>query len=156
MSLSCFFTNITNVIVFTWWLLLLLTCFCLRLSHLNYRFRLFETMQFRFCIRSPPGMLLPPDCLLEYRIEQLNIGPFHVRFIFSTKIFYREVPGFASDCSWSVWCRVLTTWLMYIGLFLNSFKWQLVFKFNITEYTFLLFLIVFMNMYLHICYYLAI
>ena len=39
----------------------------------------------------------------------------YVMFWFSTSIFYRRVPGFATDCPCGVWCRGLTTCLLYVG-----------------------------------------
>ena len=39
--------------------------------------------------------------------------PYYVMFTFPAMIFYREVPGFATDCPCSVWCR-LTTCLLYV------------------------------------------
>ena len=35
-------------------------------------------------------------------------------FTFPTRIFYRGVPGFATDCPCGVWCRGLTTFPLYV------------------------------------------
>ena len=56
-----------------------------------------------------PGMFLSLDLILEYWIERLTIGLYYVRLISSTRISYRAVPGFATDCPCGVWCRGLTT-----------------------------------------------
>ena len=55
------------------------------------------------------------DILLEYRIEHVTFGLLYVMFTFPTRIFYRGVPGFATDCPCSVWCLGLTTCLLYVG-----------------------------------------
>ena len=39
----------------------------------------------------------------------------YVMFKFPTRIFYGGVPGFAIGCPYGVWCRGLTTWLLYVG-----------------------------------------
>ena len=41
-------------------------------------------------------------------------------FTFPTRIFYRRVPGFATDCPCGVWCRGLTTWRRYVGPLLGN------------------------------------
>ena len=38
-----------------------------------------------------------------------------VIFKFPSRIFCRRVPGFATDCPCGVWCRGLTTCLLYVG-----------------------------------------
>ena len=53
--------------------------------------------------------------LLEYWTEHVTIGLLCVTFILSIRIFYRRVPGFVTDCLCSVWCRGLTTCLLYAG-----------------------------------------
>ena len=40
-------------------------------------------------------------------------------FTFPTRIFYRGVPGFATDCPCAVWCRGLTSCLLYLFYFLE-------------------------------------
>ena len=61
---------------------------------------------------------------------------------------YRVVPGFATDCACGVWCRGLTTCLLYVGpLFKISFKRQLVSKCDIME---TLVFIIFNSLYAHI------
>ena len=62
-----------------------------------------------------PWMFPPLDILLEYWIEPVTFGTLDLMFTFPTKIFYRGVPGFAIDCPCSVWCRGLTTCLLYVG-----------------------------------------
>ena len=46
------------------------------------------------------------------------------RFRFSTRIFYRGVPGFATDYPCGVWCRGLTTCLRYVGPFFGNLVWN--------------------------------
>ena len=68
---------------------------------------------------------LPPplDILLEYWIEYVTFGLLCVMCTFLTRIFYRGVPGFATDCPCGVWCRGLTTCLLYVGpIFGNLFE----------------------------------
>ena len=67
-----------------------------------------------------PWMFRPLDIRLEYCIEHVTFGLLYVMFTFHTRISYRGVPGFATDCPCGVWCRGLTTRLLYVGpLFLN-------------------------------------
>ena len=68
----------------------------------------------RFAI-SHPGMFLSLDLLSEYQIQHGAIGPLYVTSRYSTRIFYRGVSGFATDCACGVWCRGLTTCLLYVG-----------------------------------------
>ena len=79
-----------------------------RLKHLDSRY-------FAFCNLSPPRIFLPLDLLSEYRIRHGPIGPFYVTSRYSSRIFYRGVSCFATDCPWGVWCRGLTTCLLYVG-----------------------------------------
>ena len=75
----------------------------------------FDTRYFTFCNLSPPRMFLPPDLLYEYRTWHGIIGPLYVTFSYLTRIFYRKVSGFATDCPCGVWYRGLTTCLLYVG-----------------------------------------
>ena len=74
----------------------------------------FDTRHFAFCNLSPSRMFLSLDLLPEYRIQH-TIGLLYVTSIYSTRIFYRGVSGFATDCPCGVWCRGLTTCLLYVG-----------------------------------------
>ena len=60
-------------------------------------------------------MFLPLYILLEYWIEHVTIGLLYVMLTFPTRMFYRGVPGFATDCPCGVWCRGLATFLLYVG-----------------------------------------
>ena len=51
----------------------------------------------------------------EYRPEHVTFGLLCVIFKFPSRIFCRRVPGFATDCPCGVWCRGLTTCLLYVG-----------------------------------------
>ena len=60
-------------------------------------------------------MFLPLDIPSEYRPEHVTFGLLCVIFKFPSGIFCRRVPGFATDCPCGVWCRGLTTCLLYVG-----------------------------------------
>ena len=64
------------------------------------------------------------DILLEYWIEHVTLGLLYVMFTFSTTILYRGLPGFAADCPWGVWCRGLTTCLLYVGPLFGNLVWN--------------------------------
>ena len=68
-----------------------------------------------FCKCTPPWMFLPLDIPSEYRPEHVTFGLVCVIFKFPSRIFCRRVPGFATDCPCGVWCRGLTTCLLYVG-----------------------------------------
>ena len=68
-----------------------------------------------FCKCTPPWMFLPLDIPSEYRPEHVTFGLLCVIFKFPSRIFCRRVPGFATDCPCGVWCRGLTTCLLYVG-----------------------------------------
>ena len=77
-----------------------------------------------FCILQSltPREFLPLDLLLEYRSYWTYgaIGHLDVTSSYSTRIVYRGVSGFATDCPCGVWCRGLTTCLLYVcPLFVN-------------------------------------
>ena len=65
---------------------------------LNYTFRLSVAKYFWCCKCIPPWLFMPLDILFEYWIEHVTFGLLYVMFRFSNKIFYREVPGFATYC----------------------------------------------------------
>ena len=75
----------------------------------------FDTRYLVFYNPSPPRMFLSLDPLLEYRIQHGAIGPLYVTSSHSIWIFCRGVSGFATDCPCDVWCRGLTTCLLYVG-----------------------------------------
>ena len=74
----------------------------------------FDTGYLMFYNPSPPRMFLSVDHLSEYRIQH-TIGPLYVTSSYSIWIFCRGVSGFATDCPCDVWCRGLTTCLLYVG-----------------------------------------
>ena len=82
---------------------------------MNITLSLSVTKLFWFCKSATPWMFPPLDILLEYWIEHVTFGLLYVMFTFPTRIFYMGVPSFATDCPCGVWCRVLTTCLLYIG-----------------------------------------
>ena len=50
----------------------------------------------------------------EYR-PMICFHHYYVMFIFPSRIFFRGFPDFATDCPCNVWCRWLTTCLLYVG-----------------------------------------
>ena len=86
----------------------------------NCIFRLSVTKYFWFCKCAPPWMFTPLDFLFEYCIEHVTFSLLNVMVRFSARIFYRGVPGFATDCLCGVWCRGLIFYSLYVGpLFIN-------------------------------------
>ena len=77
-----------------------------------------------FCKCTPPWMFLPLDIPSEYRPEHVTFGLLCVIFKFPSRIFCRRVPGFATDCPCGVWCRGLTTCLLYVGPPLEFLVWN--------------------------------
>ena len=63
----------------------------------------------------------------------------HVKILY--KGFYRGVPGFATGCPCHVWCRGLTTCLLYVGQRFGNQVWNVGDFANLTQWrtTFLLF-----------------
>ena len=57
-------------------------------------------------------MFLILDILFQYWIERVTFGLLYAMFRFSTKIFYRGLPGFVTDCPCGVGCPGLTTCLL--------------------------------------------
>ena len=111
----CYFSEYIAIVqdmYLSWWLLVLLTCICQRLSHLNYRFGL-GYFSYQNC--SPSKMFLHLGRRLEHCIEHVTLTQLYIRFIFSTRIFYTEIPCFTSNCLCGVWCRRVITCLMYVG-----------------------------------------
>ena len=72
----------------------------------------FYTRYLAFCI--PPQDVLPLDLLSEYRIQHGAIEPLSVTSSYSSWIFCKGISGFATDCPYGVWCRGLTTCLLYV------------------------------------------
>ena len=66
------------------------------------------------------------DILLEYWIEHVSFGLLYVMFTFPTRIFYRGVPDFATDCPCGVWCRGLTTCPLYVGPLFGNYSKMIV------------------------------
>ena len=50
-----------------------------------------------------------------WALNFITFGLLHVMSRFSPGIFYMGIHGFATDCPCGVWCRVLTTCLLYAG-----------------------------------------
>ena len=62
-----------------------------------------------------PWMFPSLDILPEYWIEHITFGLHYLMFTFTTRISYRGVPDFATDCPYGVWCRGSTTRLLHVG-----------------------------------------
>ena len=76
--------------------------------------RLSVTKYFWFCKCTTPWMFPLLEIFLEYWIEHVSLGLIYVMSTFPTKILYRGVSGIATDCPCGVWCRELTTCLLYV------------------------------------------
>ena len=57
-------------------------------------------------------MFLTLDILFKYWIEHVTFGLLYVMFRFPIRIFYKDVPGFATDC------------LLYVGPLLGNIAWN--------------------------------
>ena len=78
---------------------------------LNYIFRLSV-----LCKCAPPWMFPSLEIGFEYRIKLVTFGFLYFMFRFCYRIFYRGVPGFATDCPCGdVWCRESTTCPLHAG-----------------------------------------
>ena len=90
---------------------------------LHYTFRFFVTSG-SGSTHAHPWILLPLDIPFEYWIEHITFRLLCVMFRFSTRIFYRGVPGFETDCPCGVWCRGLTTCPEYVGPPFGNLGWS--------------------------------
>ena len=93
---------------------LLLGSLCTRPFPVNHRFRVFETRCLWFCNCSPLGVFLPLVLPWLGNTKHNTIGRLYVGCISSTRIIFRGVPGFVTDCSCGVWFRGLSTCLLYV------------------------------------------
>ena len=59
-------------------------------------------------------MFQSPDLLLESWVKHATIGHIYVKFVVSTRIFYRGVPAFATDRPCNVWFRGLNTSILNV------------------------------------------
>ena len=76
----------------------------------------FDTRYLVFCNPSPPRMFCPWTFFQNIGFSMVLSDPFmsHLASC-STLIFCRGVSGFATGCPCDVWCRGLTTCLLYVG-----------------------------------------
>ena len=84
-----------------------------KISQFKYSFSTENTLHFAW-----PGKCLHTclrKCILVLRCAM---------FRFSTMIFYRGVPGFATDCRSGVSCRGLITYLLYVGPLFENLVWN--------------------------------
>ena len=68
----------------------------------------------RSAISHLQGCYCPWTLPSEYRVKHGTIGPLYVTSRHSTRIFYRGVSGFTTEWPCGVWCRGLTTCLLYV------------------------------------------
>ena len=72
------------------------------------------------CVSQGIGSQYNPAQMVRGLIRAMNNLYMNVTSSYSTRIFYRGVSGFATGCTCGVWCRGLTTCLLYVGpLFRN-------------------------------------
>ena len=78
------------------------------------RFQAFwnETTWFWFCDCSPRDVSVAR--LSGLFDEHITIELRYIKLVFSTTIYYKRLPGFATDCPCGVWPHGLTARLMYI------------------------------------------
>ena len=87
------------------------------------------TLDFLYLSSSGSAYAQLPGCFRSWTLPWILDGTcylLYVMFAFPTRIYYRGVPGLATDCPYSVWCRGLTTYLLYVGplfFFKSSLKW---------------------------------
>ena len=62
-----------------------------------------------------PGCFCPWTFRLNIGLNTSPSDSFVLYLNFPSRIFCRRVPGFATDCPCGVWCRGLTTCLLYVG-----------------------------------------
>ena len=112
-SISIFIIIIINIIIFS-----LSCCCCCRFK---WCVIILIIMNIILYLRSSASAnansldVSAPDILTEYWIGRITFGLLCVMFTFLSRIFYRGVPGFATDCPCGVWCRGLTTCFLYAG-----------------------------------------
>ena len=75
---------------------------------------------FWFSKCTTPWMFVSLDNLLEYWIEHVSFGLLYVMFTFPTRIFYRGVQGFATDCP----CGVLVPRINHLPPVCWSTNWK--------------------------------
>ena len=99
-------------------------------------------------IIAPPWMFLPLDLIFDYWIEHVTFGLVCVRFIFSTRIYYRGVPDLATDCPCGVWCHgFITGSCMLVHVleiyscsgFVNLTKWRTTFPLFLIRFVYYVF-----------------
>ena len=91
---------------------------------LNYMFRLSVLSSFGSVYPHLPGCSTL-GTQFEYWIEHITFGLLYVTFRqSSTKISYKRVPGFATDCTCGVWCGKLTTYLLHICPYFGCQVWN--------------------------------
>ena len=70
-----------------------------------------------------PNISLPGHSQ-EYCSEYVTFGLLYVMFRLSSRIFYRGLLYFATDCPCGVWCRGLNTCLLYVGPLFGNLVWN--------------------------------
>ena len=91
---------------------------------LNFTLRRSETRLLYFCNHAPLCLFLPLYILFGVGCEHVTFEHLYVVFRFSTRIFYKWVPGFVTDCPCGVWCRGLTTCFLYVDPLFGNLVWN--------------------------------
>ena len=116
----CYFYLFLGKVIFHHVVASVFGIFMARLLISNYTFRFSVNMLFLFSYYAPPWVFLPLDILFDYWIKYVTPGLICAMFRFSTRIFYRWIQGFATGCPCGIWCRWLTTCLLYVGQLLGN------------------------------------
>ena len=48
-------------------------------------------------------------------MEHATLQLLYFKFIFSAKVYYRGVPGHATDYAFDAWCRGYITYILYVS-----------------------------------------
>ena len=97
-------------------------------------------MPFKLCNFAPTVLIFPRVSVIRSCFRILNWTWYHS---IPTRIFYRWVSGFATDCHYGAWGRGLAMCLLYVNplVWKSSWSHQLVCKFDITGNGFFMFIL---------------
>ena len=110
---TIFLTEFYFIMIFIMKIVIIIEIFMAINYFLNY------TLGFLYLSSSGSANAQLPGCFRPWTFS-LNIGlnmlPLDsIMSCLHSLLFYRGVPGFATDCPCGVWCRGLTTCLLYVG-----------------------------------------